>query len=465
VTTAFEEDAEIVRANPDARSLALQALQSLERRRSYSDAALDALLARHSGLSSRDRGLLLHLVYGVLRWRNRLDAHLERASERPLARVHPKVLDLLRLGAYQLLYLDRVPDRAAIFETVELARSSGVGHTAGFVNAVLRKVAALGPELPLPDEPAARLSLLFGCPEWLAEAWLREHGPQGAERLCRAGSQIPTLMLRIDPGKIGREEAVRELAASGLEAGPAEWAPEGVWVEGAGDPRSLPLVARNAAVVQGQASQLISHLVAPQPGWRLLDACAAPGLKTTHLASLLGGTGEIVALDLHSHRSRLVEELAKRLGAPQIRVETGDARQFRCTPGSFDAVLVDAPCSGLGVLDRNPEAKWRRTPDELSGLAELQQSILANLAEAVRPGGLLVYVTCTTLAGENEDVVDGFLSGRPDYRLAGAPEGPVPWEGLFSSRGFFRTYPSHVGEPGSRALAGFFAARLRRLEP
>lgn len=452
------------------RALALRALEDLERREGFADAVLDGLFSRHPELPARDRALASHLVYGVLRWRNRLDAHLLRAASRPLERMHPRLLQLLRLGAYQLLFLDRIPPRAAVSETVELARQTGQGHATGFVNAVLRKVAALGPELELPTEAAARMALLFGCPTWLVEQWTREHGPEGAEALCRASSRIPPLWLRVDIARSSREDALTTLREAGLEAVPGAFAPEALWVSGAGDPRTLPLVAEGKAVVQDQGSQLVAHLVAPGPGARVLDACAAPGLKATQLAALAGPGGEVTALDIHPHRARQVEELARRLGCEKVRAQVADARVYRAAE-PYDAVLADAPCSGLGVLARNPEAKWRRTPESLGELPPLQGALLENLADAVRPGGVLVYATCTTLRAENEDVVEAFLARRTDFRpepppaRAPQPGAAVSWEGLLTSEGYLRTYPGPQAGDGAASVDGFFAARLRRDGP
>lgn len=452
--------------SPDPRSLALEALQAVRRRDAFADAVLDGLLARNPGVDTRARGLLSHLVYGVLRWQSRLDAHLARASSRPLTKIHPLLLDLLRLGAYQLLYLDRVPGRAAVSESVELARRAGQGHASGFVNAVLRKVVE-APPLDLPVEPSARLALEFSCPPWLVERWLAEHGEAGAEKLCRAASEIPPLWLRLDLDRLSRADALAELRAAGLQAGAGRRAPEALWVEGAGDPRALRPVALGLAVVQDQASQLVAHLVSPRPGARILDACAAPGLKASHLAQLAGPQGEVLALDLHPHRVRGIEALATRLGTRNLTAKPADAREFTVPEaGRFDAVLVDAPCSGLGVLSRNPDAKWRRTPEDVATLPALQRTLLANLADAVRPGGTLVYATCTTLEAENEAVVEAFLTDRPDFRITPPPDGRgIDWSGLTTARGYFRTYPDHLGTPRGDALDGFFGARLIRSGP
>ncbi len=446
---------------PDARTLALEALQAVERREAFADAVLDGVLRRNPALAPAERSLATQLVYGVLRWRNRLDAHLSSAASRPLGGVHPLLLQILRLGAFQILFLDRVPDRAAVNEAVELARRKGMAHTTGFVNAVLRRVAAGGRDIPLPEGAAERLALLFGCPGWLVERWGEEHGPEGAELLCRAASRIPPLWLRLDTSRMSRREAVATLAAEGVEAVPGARAPEALWLPAGGAPSENSLVERGLAVVQDQASQLVAHLVAPRPGWRILDACAGPGLKATHLAALAGAGGRVEALDVHAHRTRRVSELADRLGYAGVSAHTADARQYR-TDEPFDAVLVDAPCSGLGVLGRNPEAKWRRDPASLEDLPRLQGELLRNLADAVRPGGVLVYATCTTLRAENESAIESLLAERPDFRREPPPAGGAAWDGLLTEEGCLRTYPEACAAEGAEALDGFFGARLRR---
>ena len=445
---------------PTPRALALDVLTSLERRDAYADVLLNAALDRAPAMAIRDRALASNLVYGVLRWRNRLDHHLAHFCRQPLKKLHPKVLHLLRLGAYQILFLDRVPDRAAVSEAVALAHYCGQPAASGLVNAVLRRVADTGPELSGRLSPVERLSLLFGCPGWLVELWLAEHGPEGAENLCRGASQVPQLWLRIDPRRLSREAALARLNDAGIEAFPGAFAPEAVGLTG-GDPRANPLVLEGLAVVQDQASQLIAHWLAPEPGWKVLDGCAAPGLKATQLAVMVGDTGAVEALDLHPHRVEQVNELAARLGCGNCSAAVGDARTQRWKQ-AFDAVLVDAPCSGLGVLRRTPEAKWRRSPEDLGELPALQGELLRNLANAVRPGGVLVYATCTTLRAENEAVIEEFLAHRPEFRVESPPAGTLNWQPLAGADGFLRTYPGGSDGTGPAALDGFFAARLRR---
>ncbi len=447
-----------VTRSPNPRSVAVAVLEQVARRQAYADAALDAHLRRHPSMPPRDRALAAQLVYGVLRWQNRLDAHLARASSRPLGKIHPTVLTILRLAAYQILLLDRIPTRAAVHEAVEETRRRRLGHASGFVNAVLRSLARQGPDLPLPEAPAERLALRFGCPTWIVERWLDEWGEAGAERLCRAASRGPETWLRVWGD---RAEALDRLRAEGVEAGPGRYAPQAVWVRFQGQPRDLPLVREGRAVVQDQASQLVADVLAPRPGWRVLDACAAPGLKTLQIAERVGQGGRVLALDLHPHRARGVGELVRGLGLPNVGVVAADAASPPAAR-EFDAVLVDAPCSGLGVLSRTPEAKWRRTAEKVEDLPGLQARILRGVADLVRPGGILVYATCTTLRAENEGVIGAFLADRSDFRVDPPPAGDAPWARFVTAEGFLRTFPEGVGEPGPQALDGFFAARLRR---
>jgi 16S rRNA (cytosine967-C5)-methyltransferase len=443
----------------DPRSLALSALETIERRNAYSDAVLDGTLVRAACLDRQDRAFVTQLVYGVLRWRNFLDAHIERASRRPLPKIHPTLLQALRLGAFQLLKLDRVPARAAVHESVELVRRTGLGHAAGFANAVLRKVAAGAPRPLSWETPAQHTALLFGCPLWLVELWTAEYGPTGAECLARGAAQVPPVCLRVDLGRTSREAVLADLEAAGHGAVAGVFSPEAVVVTAAGDPRELTAVKSRLAVVQDQASQLVARLLAPEPGWTVLDACAAPGLKAAHLAAL--GAGHIIALEVHPHRARMIRTVADDLGLEGVSVTVGDATEYRA-PQPFDAVLVDAPCSGLGVLARAPEAKWRRDPGGIGSLPALQLGMLDNLAPAVRPGGVLVYSTCTTATAENEGVVRAFLARHPEFVLE-APCAPgVPWPKVTTAEGFLRTFPEVAGQEGARHLDGFFGARLRR---
>jgi 16S rRNA (cytosine967-C5)-methyltransferase len=459
-------------AEINARTLAAQALGELERREGWADALLDGLLARHPTLEPRERALTTALVYGVLRRRNLLDRLIEQAANRPLKKVHPKLLTLLRLGAFQIIGMDRIPNSAAVHETVAMTRQQGQGHASGFANAVLRRISERAQKagsgglldgLAKKEDPIDRLGLECGLPRWLLEHWHSEQGVEGAEQLARATAQLPPLYLRLDTRQMSREDALASLQTGSdvKQCGLGGYAPEAIWAEGAGNPRALQLISDGHALVQGQASQLVTRLLDPQPGWRVLDACAAPGLKTSHIVRAMEGRGEVVALELHDHRARQTQELMDRLRATNVTVVEADAATFQDDKG-FDAILVDAPCSGLGVLSHTPEKRWRLAPQELDRFPKLQRAILDNVAGQLRPGGVLVYSTCTTAQAENESIVEGFLADHKTFTMEAAQEtGRIAPE-LCDEGGYLRTYPRPPAAVPDNHLDGFFAARLRR---
>jgi 16S rRNA (cytosine967-C5)-methyltransferase len=449
------------RTNPnDPRRLAYAVLDRVAGG-GYADRTLDAELQRHPQLDPRDRALATELVYGVLRQQGRLDHALGRFCKQPLSKLESRVLLLLRLGAYQLLCLDRVPDSAAVDTTVQLARHSGLERATGFVNGVLRALGRGKGELAWPDpqrESLAHLQHALSLPSWLAERWLDELGREEAFQLAAALLEPAPFSVRVNTLRTDRASFLLALAASGHRGEPTRYAPAGVTlVARAAAP--LPGNAEGWYQVQDEASMLIPHLLTPGPGERLLDACAAPGGKTTQLAALTGNRATITALDLHPQRTRLVEQGAARLGCAGITARTWDLAKpppFLAAE-SFDGVLVDAPCSGLGVLRRNPEARWRLQPADITVLAERQAVLLHRAAALVKPGGRLVYAVCTVTPEETDRQVAVFLARHPDFHLVPlASLVPEPWRELLDHQGGLRTWPHRHG------LDGFFAVRLAR---
>jgi len=373
----YECRGELVKKH-DPRRMAWEILARVEEGM-FSDVALDAGLSAASQLEDRDRALLTELVYGVLRYCGRIDFALSHCCSQPLYKVEPAVLRLLRLGCYQILLLDRIPVRAAVHETVELAKHLGLSRATGFINGILRGVDRSRESIPWPDPqktPLAYLQHVLSLPKWLAKSWLKEFGPDEALALGEAMLQVAPFTVRVNTLQQDREEFLAILTAAGYRAEATSYAPEGVCIQGGGS-RRLPGDEGGAYQLQDQASMLIAHLLAPQPGERLLDACAAPGGKTTHLAALADNRAEIVALDIAAPRLALVEQGARRLGAQGIICQAWDltsAPDF-LDKESFDAILVDAPCSGLGTLRRNPESRWRREPEDLSTNADRIPSV------------------------------------------------------------------------------------------
>lgn len=451
------------------RRLAWEILVQISRSRDFSDLLLARAFAEFPDFSSRDRAFLQELVLGTLRWQGRLDAAIHRAARDPRKKIDPRLLALLRLGAYQVFFLDRVPDSAAVNESVRLARAVfGGTRIPGFVNALLREIIRhKGREdfPPFDTHPVEHLVQALSHPEWLVRRLVGEFGPEAARGICLANNRRPPFTIRTNTLLISRDLLRQTLAGAGIRSYPTPFSPEGLVLE---DPPPLAEIEpfrQGLFTVQDEASQLISHLLQPLPGERLLDACAAPGGKTTHLAQLMAGRGEIVALDLSPERVRLIRENSRRLRISSVRAFSADASSPLPLPGDlrFDRILVDAPCTGLGILHRHPEIKWRRRPEDVPRLRNLQVSILKNVLPWLQPGGVLVYSTCTMTAEENEEVVETLLAeerGLKKENLAGVA-GPA-LRPLIDDRGYLRTYPAMViGRNGYR-LDGFFAARIKK---
>lgn len=427
----------------------------------YADRTLDAAFRRHPQLDPRDRGLATELVYGVLRQQGCLDFALAAFCSQPLAKLEERVLILLRLGAYQLLCLDRVPDAAAVNTTVNLARQLKLERASGFLNGVLRSLARGREQIAWPElasAPSAYLQQVLSLPAWLAGRWLTELGTVEAAALAGTLLQSAPFTVRVNTLKTSREAFLTALSAAGHRGEPTAFAPEGVIIRERG-PAPLPGDAEGWYQVQDEASMLVAHLLTPVPGERLLDTCAAPGGKTTHLAALTGNRAAITALDLHPQRVRLIEQGAARLGCTGITARAWDLTTIPrfLPPASFDGVLVDAPCSGLGVLRRNPEARWRLQPADVVVLAERQAMLLHQAAALVKPGGRLLYAVCTLTPEETDRQVADFLARHRDFRVESLT-GLVPaaWRELLDDAGCLRTWPHRHG------LDGFFAARLVR---
>jgi 16S rRNA (cytosine967-C5)-methyltransferase len=426
----------------------------------YADLALAARLSR-GRLEQRDRGLVTELVYGVLRLRGRLDFALSCFCTQSLPRLQPEVLRLLRLGAYQLLELDRVPAHAAVNSTVELARALQLEPATGLINGVLRALERGRDEIPWPSPEQIKPYLQQVCslPVWLAKELMRLLPNIEARGLGEALATAAPFSLRANTLKSERTQLLEALAATGHQARPSRYAPEGVMIDKRAEGQ-LPGDSEGWYQVQDEASMLIAHLLDAKAGQRILDACAAPGGKTTHLAALAGNRAEIVALDKHPQRIELLRQGAQRLGCNCIEARVWDLTvppDF-LTPESFDRVLLDAPCSGLGVLRRNPESRWSKSAANLRELAGLQRQLLANVAPLVRPGGKLLYSVCTFSRGETDEVVSAFLETHPQFTLENLrDQSPPEWGELFTAEGALRSYPHRHG-----GMDAFFAARFRR---
>jgi 16S rRNA (cytosine967-C5)-methyltransferase len=366
------------------------------------------------------------------------------------------------MGAYQIVFTRSVPDSAAVDQTVRCARAVGAERATGLVNGVLRRLARVHDKISLPElasDPLAHLTGVLSLPAWVAERWLEVFGAEETALLAKASNAVPPLTARANLRRCSRNQLIEELAPRLPDVRPCRLAPRGVVLGHRGHPAHDPAFLEGRFTLQDEASQLVVAYLGPRPGERILDVCAAPGTKTTAIAEEIGDTGEILAVDRNARRLRLVGRDARRLGLTNVTTCEHDAmRTLQGIAGmtAFDRVLVDAPCSGLGALRRNPDARWRVRPGDPRRLAETQTAILRSAAAALRPGGVLVYSTCTLLPEENERVVESFLSEARDFHLSPGEAAPTVTRPLVSPEGYLRCFP-HLHDTD-----GFFAARLER---
>ena len=423
-----------------------------------------AIAAVRTGLQDdRDRALAADIAAGVQRWRAALDHLIVALSKRAIDRLDPEIVDILRLSAYQLLHLTRVPASAVVDDAVKLTRRAGKQSAAGFVNAVLRTLSRRRTDLPLPvrpadpaDEAAALeyFSITLSHPRWLAARWYTRLGFDATEAWLQFNNRPAPLTLRANRLRASPEEVVDRLAADGVTLRPGRFAPDALIVE-----EGYPLRGQQhgSFVVQDEASQLVALLAEPRSGSRVLDACASPGGKTTALAAALNGTGQLVACDVRDRRMALLRRTLATAGAHDVRVVQADLLEPLPFTRPFDLVLVDAPCSGLGTLRRDPDIRWRRRENDLPALAAAEAVMLRHAADAVAPGGRLVYATCSSEPEENEGIVSAFLATTPGFTPLDARDAsPRLAHAVVDADGHLRT------EPHVHGLEAFFGAVLER---
>lgn len=438
-----------------AREAALHHLMAIEEGGSYANLVTSR---GQAGLSDADRRLANELTQGVTRRRGTLDWTLGQLLKDPLEKLTPAIRNILRLGAYQLLFLSKVPPSAAVNESVKLAHRYGHGGVAKLVNGVLRNLDRRKGELEPPrfaDDPVAAMTHRYSLPPWLAARWVERMGAD-AEGLGAWSLVPPKLALRVNTLRTTVEAVEAALTASGVAFERSPVVPEGIRLQGAVEVTALPGYNEGWWYVQDEGAMLISRCLDPQPGETVIDVGAAPGGKTTHLAQLMENRGAIMAVDSHAGRLLMLKENCERLGVEIVTLVERSGADLADLPQA-DRILLDVPCSGLGVLPRKPDVRWRQTPEGVLGLTETQDALLDAATTRLKPGGRLVYSTCTISREENQDRIRRFVATHPDFTLGDlAPHLPAPWRPDVEDSGMIQLLPPRHG------VDGFFIALLVR---
>ena len=443
----------------NSRQLALKILREIDRKNSYTDIALDRAL-QHSTLNPSDRRLCTELVYGIVRHQRTLDRLIDQLAKKTAQQQPPDLRRILHLGLYQLRYLDNIPPSAAVNTSVNLAKENKLQRLSGVVNGILRQYIRKGETgndpLTLPDDPAKKIAIAYSFPDWMIETWIKQWGEDTTEQLCHWFNQTPTIDIRLNPFKINLETLETQLTEADITVNRIPNFPHTLRLQGKiGAIQTLPGFSQGHWTVQDSSAQLVSYLLAPQPGETIIDACAAPGGKTTHISELMEDQGIIFACDRTLSRLRKVEQNAQRLQLTSIKIVEGDSRHLPQFIDSADRVLVDVPCSGLGTLHRHPDIRWRQSPEQIQQLSILQQEILREAATWVKPQGILVYATCTLNPLENEQIIQQFLVTHPHWKIE-----PPSADGLFSL--FITASPWIQILPHQHNMDGFFMVKLKR---
>ena len=438
-----------------ARQVAFEALRAIDRG-AFADVVLDRKL-NQSRLSAQDKGFATELIYGTVRRRRTLDALVSQFGDREADKQQSDLLQILRLGFYQLRYLDHVPDHAVVDTSVQLAKTQRLGKLSGVVNGMLRKYirqsSAGNDPLNLPAELPARLGVKHSYPDWIIQVWQSMLPASEVEQLCDWFNQSPKLDLRINLKKYSLQEASDIFSAAGIETEQLAAVPSALRLKGhAGAVSALPGYAEGWWAVQDSSAQLVAYLLDPQPGDVVIDACAAPGGKSLHIAELMADEGMVWSCDRTASRTKKIQQNIDRLGATIVRPLMCDSRNQPNFVGKADRVLLDVPCSGIGTLNRHADARWRQSPDAVEGLVTLQRELLAHASTWVKPGGAMVYATCTLHPAENEEQIRWFLREHEGWKIVPPADFPLPP----TEEGWIKVWPH------KQNMDGFFMVKLVR---
>jgi 16S rRNA (cytosine967-C5)-methyltransferase len=442
------------------REAALKIICDIDKKGAYSNIALNKYFKGHD-YRILDKAFITDMVYGTLKWKLTIDFFVEKFSSVKIKKLSPWILNILRLGIYQLIFTDKIPESAACNESVKLAKKYGHMASSRYVNAVLRNIARNRDNIEYPDrmkDIEGYLSVKYSHPQWMVNGWLNRFGEEFTEGLLISNNETPPFIVRVNTLKISCDELIAELKNKGFEAKRTRYMDDALVIENPASVFESETYKQGCFQVQDESSMLVGRVLGSKPGEFVMDVCSAPGGKSTYIAQMMGNKGDVLARDVHEHKIALIDEAKKRLGLDIIKTEVFDATLFdKELEGKADRVLVDAPCTGFGIIRRKPDIKWSRNLEDKREIIKLQEKILDTSSKYVKPGGVLVYSTCTIEREENEEVVENFTKANREFDLEDISNYLA--EGFCketAKKGYIQLYPHIDGTDG------FFIARMRR---
>jgi 16S rRNA (cytosine967-C5)-methyltransferase len=443
----------------NVRELIVEILLQIEKNQAYSNLLLNQAIKKNQ-VPTKDIGLLTEVVYGTIQRKLTLDYFIKPFLKNP-KKVEDWVVVLLRMTVYQMHYLSKIPDRAAIYEAVEIAKKKGHKGISSMVNGVLRSIQREGlPSIEEIKDPIERLSTEMSFPVWMIKRWVKQYGLEETKLLCESTLRPPTTSARINRSLLSLEAALEKLDEEGIHATVGDLSDDAIKIE-RGNFAGTKAFQEGLVTIQDESSMLVARALGPESGEVILDSCAAPGGKTTHIAELLEGSGKVISVDLHEHKVKLINEQVSRLHLSNVETMAMDSRKLSdvFNKEHFDRILVDAPCSGLGVIRRKPDIKYQKQEKDIINLASIQSTILASVAPLLKKGGTLVYSTCTMDTEENDEVIDRFLNDHNDYERDNQLLNRLPEKirgHAVTKDGQIQILPHHFGTDG------FFISCLRK---
>lgn len=444
------------------REIALKILFEVNEKEAYSNISLNKHIEAHD-LKKVEKAFITELVYGTIQWQLTIDYIIQKFSSVKIKKISPWILNIMRLGVYQIMYLDKVPESAACNESVSLSKKYGHSASSRFVNAVLRNIIRNKENIEYPDRDTDLekfLSVKYSHPEWLVRNWVKRFGNDFTESLLISNNKLPDFSIRINTLKITKDQLIEQFNQNDIEFRKAKYIDEALILKNPSGISKMDAFKKGYFTIQDESSMLVAKTLDAKPGELVIDVCSAPGGKATHIAQLMGNVGTVIARDVHKHKISLINEAAKRLGINILRAEHFDATVLdENYVKKADRVLVDAPCTGLGIINRKPDIKWSKTFEDRKGITELQLKILKTASEYVKYGGTLVYSTCTIEWDENEGIVREFLSSKSEFYLEDMTSNISPKIVKATAKeGFIQLFPN-IDD-----VDGFFIAKLKRKE-